>query len=91
MPRQPRIHPDAQLLTFAEAAVVLGVGRPDILELIRNKQLRAHPILADRIARHELERFVQYGTRETDSPQRRPMDAPASQKPWGVPPLRVRP
>lgn len=86
------LHPDALLVTFSEAARMLGVDRAAILRLISEQKIQAHPVLTDRIARKEVERFATnyVDTNETDTAERRTLDAPITQKQWGTPSMRVR-
>lgn len=85
------IHPDALLVSFADAARMLGVDRSAIVRLISEQKIQAHPVLTDRIARKEIERFAtNYVQHETDIEERWQVDAPVTAHHWGTPPLRVR-
>lgn len=90
---RPRIQSEQLLVNLQDAAVMLRVNRSEILKLIAEGHLRPHPVLAGRIARSEVERFaLDYVSRDAqaDSQERRPMDAPATEERWGIPPLRLR-
>lgn len=84
------VHPGSYLVSFAEAGRLLGVGARELRQLIAQGHLTPHPILANRIPRNNVERFaLQSSDAETDTEERRAVDAPVAAGGWGVPPMRV--
>lgn len=92
MPRPDPILSEQLLLSFADAMKVLRCSQVELVRLIDQGHLRPHPVLAGRIARPEIERFAldYVSNAETDTEERRTVDAPASEENWGVPALRLR-
>ncbi len=86
------IHQNALLVSFQEAAWMLGVTKHRILQLIDEGLLKPHPVLADRITRQQIEDFaLNYEHAQTNAPPRRTVDAqPAKEEEYEVPPLRLR-
>ena len=82
------------LVSYADAARLLGVGRERLRALIASGHLRAHPVLSDRIRYAELQRFADNGDERhgttPDTEERRTMDAGAPEGGWQTPSLRVR-
>lgn len=90
MPRSPRIHPDALLLTIGEVAVMLRVDADKVRALVADGYLKSHPILA-RISRREVEKFaLEYGDdAETNEEERRPLGTKAAKTPGPAPKIGV--
>lgn len=89
--------PDTLMLTFREAARLLSINAVALRRLIAQGHIKAHPILADRITRTEIERFaLNYEYAETDNrpdtnpTHGRPVDPITTPEGWQVPQLRLR-
>lgn len=51
MPRRKRVHPDALLLTYQEAAWILGCELPEFMALLDRGLIQPHPALPGKVTR----------------------------------------
>jgi len=91
MPR-PTPRADTLLVSYSEAGRLLSIDVKEVRSLIAKGQIKAHPILADRITRTEIERFALQSNSDaqSDTEERRPVDDSPPKGNWEIPSLYLR-